>query len=136
MEFMASGSGQVASGTFTGDGTINVTLSLGFAPDVVMIASGLDYTVAGWAGIGDAAFIKGVCTYLKRHNTTTATTPTTNGNSTPGITGGDYGTQETASSYQAYATYADGNFTISNYSNGTGTKFINGHTYTWKAFKA
>lgn len=135
VQIMASGGAQVKTGTFTGNNSINVSLDIGFPPDVVVISSDQDYSQAGWAGIGHIVIAKGICSVAKRHPNDTATSPQLNVNGSQGTTGGDYGTSGTAGNYQAYATYTDGIFAVSNYSNGVGTRFTSGVTYTWFAVK-
>ena len=127
------GSGaQVVTGTFTGDGTISVSLSIGFAPDIAVISSDQDYSQSGWAGVGDIVIIKGDISFLGRHNATSATAIRAEGN--PSMDGA-YGSSSTAPTYAAYGTYSDGALTVTNKNNATGTVFVNGVTYSWVAVK-
>lgn len=128
----SGGGAQVKTGTFTGDGTINAALSIGFEPDIVVIASGQDYATSGWAGVGDIIIIKGNVSFIGRHNSATATAITANGN--PNM-GNAYGDTSTAPNYTPYGTYSGGTLSISNKNDGAGTRFGNGTTYTWYAVK-
>lgn len=126
---------QSKNGTFTGDGTKNAALQIGFEPDVVIIDSGLPLNVAGAVGLYMVALAKGVFTLNVSHNSITDTNATrTMFSSLNGIGWGDI----TLGAYRNNATYENGVLTISNATAAPLEQycFINGQSYTWTAYKA
>ena len=131
---MSSGGLTTKTGTFTGDGTMNASLSIGFEPDIVLVESDVDYSVSGWQGVGHVFIWRGVTTGVKRHPNTTTTSATTNMNPFVDATY-PYGRADTAGSYQIYCSYGDGVLSLTNKNDGVGTRYINGKTYNWTAIK-
>ena len=130
---MASGA-TIRTGTFTGDGTINASILIGFEPDVLLIESDSDYSTSGWAGIGHIIFWRAVNTVVTRHNSSSATSVTTN--AYPNLTeSAPYGTANDAPTYCAVGSYSNGTFEITNKTDGNGTRLRNGVTYSWTAIK-
>lgn len=126
---------QVKHGIFMGNGTPSVQIQTGFAPDVLIIESDVDYSQAGWTGIGHVVIAKGVMSLVMRHNSTS--TETAANNIYPIVnTGTDYGDAEIAKQYCIYGNYSDGVIALDNYSVGVGVTFNSGRQYTWTAYKA
>ena len=106
--------GLAKSGTFTGNGTITQALDVGFEPDVIVVDSDLDFSVAGWQGIKCVTIVKGVMTVNFVHTNTTTTSSSTY--NTP-ITSTDDPWGESAGAYRSCASYADGVLTLTNKTN-------------------
>lgn len=121
-----------ASGTFTGDGNSSHAFSIGFKPDIFLVESDANYSTAGWAGIGHVLVRRGEYLVCIRHNNTTATT-VTNTHNWLNETSGDFGNASEATQYAFYGTYADGTLTLTNKTDGAGTRFTNGRAYRWTA---
>ena len=134
LEQMAGGgNSQCKEGTFTGNGTKTTTISIGFEPDVLVIESDLDPSVAWGGGVGFIAFIKNRATLNYYHNSDTATAWTAtvlmlDDNSNPYGEGG-------TGSYRSIGTYQNGSFTIDNITNNYRVNLVSGTTYRWKAYK-
>lgn len=131
MMLMAGGADKIKTGTFTGDGTNSVQLNIGFEPDVVVIDSGIDYSVAGVAGILAITIAKGIVITNVTHNSTSATSFSGTLNvmkPTQDPWGAD-----SATTNQNYCTYSNGVLTITNATDGARTHFSNGQTFTWFA---
>lgn len=126
--------GKSVNGTFTGDGTQSVSLNIGFAPSMLIINSGLDYSVTGWVGIGDIVFEKGRLAFDSYHSNDTVNAPTVQINEKVGGTYGDYGSYSSAGTYRAYGEYSNGAFTVYTKGNAANMKFISGQAYSWKAY--
>lgn len=130
------GGGDVAqskSGSFAGDGTITTVLDIGFEPDVIVVESGLDISVAGFQGVILVAIVKGVMTFNYYHNSATDTSVRTMNDfirPNQDAWGADSG------AYRNYALYSDGKLTVTNKTNNSNFVFINGQTYNWTAYKA
>lgn len=134
MAKMAS-SAKSKSGTFTGDGTKDVALQIGFEPDVIIIDSGLPMSIAGPVGLYMVAIAKNVFTLNASHNSTTDTNAArVNFSSLYGIGWGD----SSLPAYRNNATYENGVLTISNSTKSPVARwfFIEGQSYTWTAYKA
>ena len=130
-----AGSAKSKSGTFTGDGTKTTALQIGFEPDVIIINSGLPTNVAGPVGLYMVAIAKNVFTLNASHNSTTDT------NAARTMFGQLYNSgwgDGTLGSYRNNATYENGVLTISNTTASPSAQyyFIEGHSYTWTAYKA
>jgi len=127
---------QSASGTFSGTGTKEVQIQIGFEPDVILIESGLDVTVTGPVGLYSVAIVKNMLTLNVCHNSTTDTNATRTVYSQI-LPGGGMGDDLTGA-YRSKATYANGVLTVSNTTNSPPEqyRFINGQNYTWTAYKA
>lgn len=129
------GSGSVKTGSFVGDGTKEVDLSVGFEPDVIIIDSGLDPSQSGYTGLIVVAIAKNIFTVNNTHN---SDTNTQNARTIYGsLLNKGWGTTMVGA-YRNIATYANG---ILNVTNATANpslqyRFIEGQTYTWKAYKA
>lgn len=129
------GSGSVKTGSFVGDGTKEVDLSIEFEPDVIIIDSGLDPSQSGYIGLIVVAIVKNVFTINNTHNSKTDT----NNARTIYSSLLNKGWGNTAvGTYRNIATYANG---VLNVTNATANpmlqyRFIEGQTYTWKAYKA
>ena len=128
---MAGGANKIASGTFTGDGTKSVQLNIGFEPDVVVIDSGLDYSVAGIAGVLAISIAKGSVIANVTHNNTGSTTYS--GTLNVMKLSEDKWGADSAGVNMTYCTYSDGVLTINNYTDGERTRFSNGQTFAWFA---
>lgn len=128
------GSVDVASGTFTGDGTSNTkSFSVSFAPDIVVVQGDLDIETAGWVGIFNIVIIKNTVAYQSRHNTATSTGANMSANAKMGGNYPEYGDNSTA--YTPYGTYSNGVFTVADVTNNAITRFVSGAEYTWVAIK-
>lgn len=123
----------IKSGTFTGDGTINVSLPIGFEPDGVIITTDVDWTVAGWTGIITAILIKGVCGLDYCHTGNTATNAQNYGRQLK-LTDDPWAVG--AGTYMPNGTYTNGVLNVSNNTNTPSQTYANGRTYTWTAYKA
>ena len=125
---------QAKSGTFTGDGTANVALNIGFEPDAIIIDSGLNTAIAGTQGILGIYLVKGIFTMNFYHNSSTDNTERQYAKkitSTEDAWGGSSG------AYRSYATYSNGTLTITNKTpSNDNVKLINGQAYSWTAYKA
>ena len=124
-----------AQGTFTGDGTNSVALSLGFKPDFVYIWADVNYSESGWQGIGHVIVHRGDLIHTIRHASETAT-------SSAGVTywlttgNGDFGISNNAPTNGFYGSYSDGTLTLTNKSSSAQASFINSKTYKWVAFRS
>ena len=126
---------QSKSGSFTGNGTKQVDLQIGFEPDVIIIDSGLSLKNAGPVGLYMVALAKNVFSLNASHNSETDTNNArTMFAQLNGIGWGD----TSLGAYRNNATYANGVLTISNVTNKPSAQyyFINGQNYTWTAYKA
>ena len=125
---------QSKSGSFTGDGTKQVNLQIGFEPDVIIIDSGLPLKEAGPVGLYMVALAKNEFTLNANHNSVTDIYERTIFASLNGIGWGD----PSLGAYRNNATYADGVLTISNATINPSAQylFIDGQNYTWTAYKA
>ena len=123
---------QAKSGTFTGDSTITTVLDIGFEPDVIVIDSGLDLSVAGWQGLACVVIIKDVLTFNYYHNSTTDTNERTY-NSSIKSNQDQWGASSGA--YRNYAIFSDGKMTVTNKTNNANVSFVNGQNYSWTAYK-
>lgn len=121
------------SGTFVGDGTNTVSIQIPFKPDVIVIASGREYTTAGWAGVGDIVMVRRKVSLCVRHANTSTTSYTTNAYPIYD-NDSEYGTKEMAAQYTFFGNYNNGVMTIENVVLGTGTVFTNNQQYTWDAY--
>ena len=131
MMLMAGGANKIASGTFTGDGTVAATLNIGFEPDVVVIDSGLDYSVAGVAGILAITIAKGSVITNITHNNTSATSYSGTLNvmkPSQDPWGADSGVNN-----NTFCIYEDGVLYVSNKTISNRTIFSNGQTFSWIA---
>ena len=129
------GGGSVKTGTFVGDGTKEVDLSIEFEPDVIIIDSGLDPSQSGYTGLIVVAIVKNVFTV---NNTHSSDTDTQNARTIYGSLLNKGWGNTAIGAYRNIATYANG---ILNVTNATANpslqyRFIDGQTYTWKAYKA
>ena len=123
---------KVKTGTITGKGSATISIDVGFEPDIIVIASGLDYTSSN-LGMLNVVLVRGIVMY----NTwrTSSAYGSTGNNVSPN--GDVWGAKESYGNYASYATYSNGVLTISNQATTTGRcYFIDGHTYTWTAYKA
>ena len=129
------GSGSVKTGTFVGDGTKEVDLSIGFEPDVIIINSGLDSSQSGYTGLIVVAIAKDVFTVNNTHN---SDTDTQNARTIYGSLLNKGLGNNTVGAYRNIATYANGVLNVTNATANPSAQycFINGQTYTWKAYKA
>lgn len=130
------GGGDVAqskSGSFVGDGTITTVLDIGFEPDVIVVESGLDVSVAGFQGVMLVVIAKGVMTFNYYHNSATDTNVRTYNDF---IRPNQDAWGANSGAYRNYALYSDGKLTITNRTNNANVVFINGQTYNWTAYKA
>lgn len=129
------GVAQAISGTFLGNGTKEVSLSIGFEPDVIIIDSGLATNVAGPVGLYSVAIAKNHFTLNVTHNSTTDT------NAVRTIFGQllnmGWGDNSTIGAYRNTATYQDGILTVTNvtYSPPAQYLFIADQEYSWTAYK-
>jgi len=128
-----AGANKIATGTFTGDGTISVALNIGFEPDAVIIDSGLDYSVAGVAGILAISIAKGIVITNVTHNSTSITS--FSGTLNVMKPSEDPWGADSATTNQNYCTYSDGVLTITNVTDGARTRFSNGQQFSWVAYK-
>lgn len=129
------GSGSVKTGSFVGDGTKEVDLSIEFEPDVIIIDSGLDPSQSGYTGLIVVAIAKNVFTANNTHN---SDTDTQNARTIYGsLLNKGWGTT-TVGAYRNIATYASGILKVTNATNNPSAQycFINGQAYTWTAYKA
>ena len=129
------GSGNVKTGSFVGDGTKEVNLSVEFEPDVIVINSGLDPSQSGYTGLIVVAIAKNVFTVNNTHN---SDTDTQNARTIYGSLLNKGWGSNAVGAYRNIATYANG---ILNVTNATANpqlqyRFIEGQTYTWVAYKA
>lgn len=129
------GSGSVKTGSFVGDGTKEVDLSIEFEPDVIIIDSGLDPSQSGYIGLIVVAIVKNVFTINNTHN---GKTDTNNARTIYGSLLNKGWGNTAVGTYRNIATYANG---VLNVTNATANpqlqyRFIEGQTYTWKAYKA
>lgn len=120
------------SGTFVGTGSVSVALDIGFEPDVIVIDSGLDYTQAGWIGVISLTIVRGVLTVLYCHTGNTATNAQYYGYA---IKSTDDPWATNTGSYRATASYSNGILTMVNATDVASQRYINGQTYSWKAYK-
>ena len=131
---MAGGIMRYASGSFEGDDTSSVQIQIGFEPDFLVIESDVDYSEAGWTGVGHVVIVKGIISSIIRHNNTTVSNAVVN--TYPIVeTGTDYGDATSVPAYCIYGTYANGSITLTNQNKGVGVLFVDGRQYTWKAYK-
>lgn len=133
MSQMAS-SAKSKTGTFTGDGTKQVDLQVGFEPDVIVIDSGLDITVAGITGLFCVAIAKNVFTMNFSHNSNTDTQTRV---ISAYLLNSAWGTSSLGA-YRNKAEYNNGILTVTNATNAPPEqyRFILGQNYTWTAYKA
>lgn len=129
------GGGSVKTGTFVGDGTKEVNLSVGFEPDVIVIDSGLDPSQSGYTGLIVVAIAKNVFTVNNTHN---SDTDTQNARTIYGSLLNKGWGDNKVGAYRNVATYANGVLKVTNATNSPSAQycFINAQTYTWVAYKA
>lgn len=124
---------QSKSGSFVGDGAITAVLDIGFEPDVIVIESGLDVSVAGFHGVMLVVIAKGVMTFNYYHNSATDTNARTYNDF---IRPNQDAWGANSGAYRNYALYSDGKLTVTNKTDNANVVFINGQTYNWTAYKA
>ena len=127
---------KVKTGTFLGNDDNNITLDIGFKPDVVVIDSGLPYNEVNYAGMLHVVIARGIMIIQTCHQSATSTSALMYGNS---ITSeqDEFGYKETPVDFTVYATFADGQLTVRNNTSrgNVRTRFINNQQYTWTAYK-
>lgn len=126
---------QSKTGTFLGDGTKEVALSVGFEPDVIIIDSGLSTAAAGPVGLYIVAIAKNQFTLNVTHNSVTDT------NAARTIFGqllnSGWGDRNLGA-YRNKAVYQGGILTVTNVTANPSEqyRFIDEQEYTWTAYKA
>ena len=128
---------QSKSGSFTGNGTKQVDLQIGFEPDVIVIDSGLDSKVAGYVGLILVVIARNCVTVNMLHNSVTDTNAS-RGYMSKLANGDDWGQVGTIGAYRNIASYANGVLTVTNATSSPGAMcyFIEDQTYNWTAYKA
>lgn len=121
-----SGSGQTASGTFTGDNGITVQIPCSFEPDLIRIYGDLSGDVS-LRGISSLTFIKNDSMYVFSDTSTSSDAV-----GVPyAVTSGMVGFNDTDASLP-HASYANGVLTIDMVSNTSSFRFTSGIEYTYK----
>ena len=123
---------KIKQGTFIGDGTINVSLNVGFEPDYVIVERESKILTIGMQNV---SIIKGRAVYNSICYTSSSSGLVTICYGTYISENDDVWGHSSTSTYRSYATYANGILTISNNTNSTRSSFISGDKYTWIAIK-
>lgn len=126
---------QSKSGTFLGDGTKEVALTVGFEPDVIIIDTGLPLNVEGPVGLYAVAIAKNKFSLNTTHNSTTDTQQRTIFGQ---LLNAGWGNTTTLGAYRSMAVYQGGVLTVTNVTANPSQqyRFIDGQEYTWTAYKA
>lgn len=120
------GSAQTATGTFSGNGTINASISCSFAPDLILVHGDLSGT----------ASLRGVVHFLIIKDTESLqVVDGSNSAYSPSLYNEVYGISGYGGTAYPYATYSNGSLTLTMVQDTSSTRWTSGVTYNYTLVK-